>query len=284
MKEDHNLASLLKVKKTSKDCYQSLYHTENFLETLFGGQVLGQALMSASHTVENRLPHSLHAYFLSAGTSKYPVDYQVSRTRDGKSFSNREVKATQQDKMLFSMSTSFQKIETGYEHQAQFPSLLPSPEELLENYQPTNDIPEHGRKREAANPFQLLPASKNLFTSQNLHEPDAYFWIKPSINLPDDTNTHSAALAFASDLGLLATAVLPHPTNMFEGKLIVASIDHAMWFHSHDIDFSDWLLCHTHSPWAGNARGFSTARIYDRHRRLLASTAQEGLIRPIGIA
>ncbi len=281
MMKDDSFAELLAVEACGEDVFKNVSHRENFRQTLFGGQVLAQALMAASLTVDDRAPHSLHAYFLRPGASSDPVFYDVERIRDGNSVSSRRVVARQQDKVIFYLSASFHIHEDGYTHQRWTPSNLPSPEELLGERDASNDIPEHNNGEDAASPFLILPIPENFFTSTKRHAPETKFWIKTLSQLNSAQRYQNAALAFASDLGLLATAVLPHPTSLFEKDLMAASIDHAMWFHSDQVNMNDWLLCHTQSPWAGKARGFANASIYDRHGSLVASTAQEGLIRPL---
>ena len=231
-------------------------------------------------TVEDRDVHSVHAYFLRAGTNAEPVSYEVERIRDGRSISSRRVVAKQHGKVIFYLSSSFHIDEDGYAHQESTPTGIPSPEELLKKKEATTDIPETANKDNVSSPFLILPIPENFFVSTNIHEPEAYFWIKTSEPLAKEKHQQTAALAFASDLGLLATALLPHPSSLFERSLFAASIDHAMWFHSNTIDLNDWILCHTQSPWAGKARGYARASLFTRQGELIASTAQEGLIRP----
>lgn len=281
---DRSFASLLDVEPCGKDRFVSTAHRENFKQTLFGGQVLAQALVAASKTVNNMSIHSLHAYFIRAGSSLEPIYYDVERMRDGHSISNRSVKAVQGNTTIFYLSASFHILETGFEHQIAMPADIPSPETLMQSHAASQHSPEYGEEnsddQNAASPFVIVPIPENVFTSLDTHKPEAYFWLKTATALAPEPRLHKAALAFASDLGLLATAVLPHPTSLFSPNIMAASIDHAMWFHSSTLNINDWVLCHTHSPWAGNARGFSTASIFDRNGKLLASTTQEGLIRP----
>lgn len=273
--------SLLDVRATGASTYINVTHRENFRSTVFGGQVLAQALMSAMYTVEDRPPHSIHAYFLRAGHSDTPIEYAVERIRDGRSISSRRVVAMQDDRPIFHLSASFHAPEKGYEHQVTAPVDIPAPETLLSVAAKNSPPPEHGEQNNESSPFTLLAIPADLFTSCEKHAPNACFWIKTNKALAEPVRFHFAALAFASDLGLLATSVLPHPTSLFSKDIFAASIDHAMWFHDDSININEWLLCEMHSPWAGNARGFTQARIFSQQGKLLVSTTQEGLIRPI---
>ncbi len=277
-----NLAELLELDALDINLFRSRFHRENFRSTLFGGQVLGQALMASASTVEDRLPNSLHAYFLRPGNSQTPVIYDVENVRDGKSFSARRVVARQQGRTIFNMAASFHIEESGYHHALPFPSGIPQPEDL----QAPRDAKPHlcGSKispGEHQTPFYYLPVEDDLFGSSQPQAPTAHFWLKSVDPLPDQPIHHYCALAFASDLGLLATALLPHEATLFDGRVLPASIDHAMWFHSANFRVDDWLLYVTDSPWSGSARGFARGSVYNREGELVASTAQEGLIRPL---
>ncbi|WP_096085874.1 acyl-CoA thioesterase [Agaribacterium haliotis] len=278
-----SMLDILKLEARSASSFQSCVQRENFRSHLFGGQVIAQALRAACHTVDSdRCAHSLHAYFLRAGTAAKPVDYEVENLRDGKSISSRRILAKQDKHVLFSMSASFHKHEQGFSHQQDIDlSDCPSPEQLLQQKQKEQE--KHGAKPAQSTvntmPFEFVSASGDLFLSEQVQAPEARFWLRSA--LPEHTSSieQACALAYVSDLGLLATAVLPHPSNLFSDKLAPASIDHALWLHNVDFDLNDWLLCCSTSPWAANARGFTTARFYDRRGVLVASAAQEGLLR-----
>lgn len=276
-----NFAQTLNVERCEPLLFRSIQHRENFRQVLFGGQVLSQALMAAMLTVEGRPPHSFHSYFLRPGNAQEPVYYEVELTRDGRSISSRRVIARQGGKTLLNMGASFHHKEEGFSHQVEFPQNIPSPEALLADNTTTRLIPETDVGSNTVSPFHILPIPENIFVSTQEHKPEAYFWIKPMSALPDKSAFHYAALSFASDLGLLATSLLPHPTSLFEAEIFAASIDHAMWFHSAELNFNDWILCHTTSPWAGQARGFAQASIFSKNGTLLASTAQEGMVRKV---
>lgn len=282
---NESLDDLLSLEKLDINLFRSRHHRENFRKSLFGGQVLGQALMAVSHTVEGVLPSSLHAYFLRAGKSDTPVIYDVESVRNGNSISTRRVVARQHGRPIFNMSASFHKEEQGFEHQQDAPIDIAQPEDLIKLYgQPETDkhIIEENKlvNKNMPAPFELLPVDQSLFSSSSIKKPEAYFWLKATSSLSDSKLIHICSLAFASDLGLLATSLLPHTKNLFDTEIFAASIDHAMWFHCNDFRPDEWMLYNTFSPWAGKARGFNHGRVYRRDGRLVASTTQEGLIRP----
>lgn len=277
---DSPLESILSLEQLDTNLFRSQEHCENFRKTLFGGQVLGQALMAAYQTQDDEeLPNSLHAYFLRPGSSEIPVIYDVEKVRDGRSFSSRRAVARQFGRPIFNMSTSFHKEEQGYEHQLPFPDNIPHPEEILAQKRKHSDV--SSEHENSITPFHLVTVDDGLFSTKVIDPPIGYFWMKSIKKLPDLPIIHYCALAFASDLGLLATALLPHEATVFTKKMVSASLDHAMWFHRRDFRADEWLLCKTFSPWAGNARGFTQASIFNLKGELVASTAQEGLIREI---
>jgi acyl-CoA thioesterase-2 len=246
---------------------------------VFGGQVLGQALVAASATVEQRGVHSLHAYFLRPGDFNAPIVYEVDRARDGLSFSNRRVVAIQHGQQIFNMAASFQAPEQGLEHQIPMPSV-PAPEELPDLTKLTPEMmesmPERGRpffRKERPFEFRLIP-------SENPREPRKQVWFRAVDRVPDDESLHRCLLAYVSDFHLLDAAMRPHGLSMVRDKVRLASIDHAMWFHG-PARVDVWLLYSLDSPSASGARGFARGSIFTREGRLAASTAQEGLIRVI---
>jgi len=273
-----NLAALLALHQIDENSYESVEHTENFRMTLFGGQVLGQALLAASNTVIDRHPHSLHAYFLRAGSSLEPVRYDVEIVRDGGSISSRRVVASQAGKVIFQMAASFHATEDGFSHQDRAPDGVapPSDDDVMQTFRD----PHVKRAEDSPYPFFVVPVGENLINSLERHPPDSMFWIRTARDFDRSPAWQCAALAYASDLGLLATALLPHSASLFQSELTAASIDHSMWFHNPNFRVDDWLLVCTHSPWAGNARGFTSGSVFTRNGVLIASTAQEGLIRP----
>lgn len=252
-------------------------------QRLFGGLVISQALAATQRTVpDDRFVHSLHAYFLRPGDPAIPVVYEVDRIRDGGSFTTRRVLAIQHGKPIFALSASFQSDEEGLSHQIEMPDITP-PEDLPDSdtiYEKfLRDAPEHIRRfwlRER--PVEIRPVSMTHYISSDRLEPSQHVWVKANGVVPDDRRTAAAVLAYVSDMTLLDTTLFPHGTSIFDTSIQGASLDHAMWFHS-DPDFSDWLLYTQDSPFSGGARGLSRGAIYTRSGRLIASVAQEGLIR-----
>jgi acyl-CoA thioesterase-2 len=252
-------------------------------QRVFGGQVIGQSLVAASRTVpEERGVHSLHAYFLRPGDPAVPIIYEVDRIRDGGSFTTRRVVAIQHGHAIFSMSASFQKHEEGLEHQMTMPEVtapedLPSEAELKEKF--LAHAPEPVRRYwERDRPIELRPVDLTHYFSRKKLTPAQNVWVRASAALPDDPRIHSCVLAYASDMTLLDTALFAHGTSVFDPRLQVASLDHAMWFHR-PFRADEWLLYSEDSPSASGGRGFTRGALYDRAGHLVASVAQEGLIR-----
>lgn len=249
---------------------------------VFGGQVLGQALVAATQTVENREVHSLHAYFLRRGDFNSPIVYEVDRAWDGKHFSTRRVVAIQHGAQIFNMSASFQLPEAGLDHQISMPDV-PMPE-ALEDMQSLyraalTKAPEAMRRvLEQKRPFEFRPVEPPDFGRSAPHPPIKHVWFKAVAPLPDDEALHRCLLAYASDFGLLDTALRPHALSFLSAKLVIASIDHAMWFHR-KVRVDEWLLYAMDSPSASGARGFTRGSLFTRDGRLVASASQEGLIR-----
>jgi acyl-CoA thioesterase-2 len=252
-------------------------------QRVFGGQVAGQALVAACRTVERGLVHSLHAYFLRPGDPKVPIVYQVDRIRDGKSFTTRLVVAIQHGKAIFQLSASFQPDEPGLEHQDPMPPA-PEPESLPTWHERIAPIlPQlpaemrHWMTRER--PIDLRYDGEIAIWKAEPRSPHQQVWMRADGRLPDDPALHQCVVAYASDMTLLDTSLLPHGVAWADTKFQVASLDHAMWFHR-SFRADDWLLYDLHSPNAGGARGFTLGRIFTRDGRLAVSVAQEGLIRP----
>jgi acyl-CoA thioesterase-2 len=252
---------------------------------VFGGQVLGQALVAASNTVEGRVVHSLHAYFLRRGDFNAPIIYEVDRSRDGHSFSSRRVTAIQHGEQIFNMAASFQVAEPGLEHQIPMPSV-PAPEELPDMTRPPPELlarlPERlQRFLTIERPFEFRSVQPIDFLSPRISSPARQVWFRAvGGKLPDDEGLHRCLLAYVSDFYLLDTATLPHGTSSISGTAVMASIDHAMWFHR-PLRVDEWMLYALESPSASGARGFARASVFSHDGRLVASTAQEGLIRVI---
>jgi len=247
---------------------------------VFGGQVLGQALTAASATVTGRVVHSLHAYFLRRGDFNAPIVYQVDRSLDGHSFANRRVVAIQHGEQIFNMAASFQVLEEGLDHQVDMPSV-PPPESLTDQTSLPPEVGRHlpERLREFfAKPRPFVFRVVHSEGTDGRPEMSRQIWFKALGQLPDDERLHRNLLAYASDFFLLGTSMLPHRTAEFAGRLVMASLDHAIWFHR-PLRVDDWLLYAMESPSASGARGFAQAGIFSRDGRLVATTAQEGLVR-----
>ena len=251
---------------------------------VFGGQVLGQALSAAQHTVEGRVAHSLHAYFLRRGDMTAPIIYDVDRARDGGSFSNRRVVAIQHGRPIFNLAASFQRPEKGLEHQAEMPDV-PGPEGLQELTDLVSEsidkLPDKIRRYMMdRGPFHFRPVEHWSFARPQKHEPIKHVWIRTVDRLPDDPALHQNLLAYASDHELLSASTLPHGLTLARGNVIMASLDHALWFHR-KVEIDQWLLYAIHSPNASGVRGFSRGQLFTKDGTLVASTAQEGLIRVV---
>ena len=250
---------------------------------VFGGQVLGQALMAAHSTIDDgREVHSLHAYFLRRGDFNKPIVYSVDRSRDGGSFSARRVMAIQDGEQIFICSASFQTPEKGLEYQATAPRV-PPPEELQPFAKPPaavlEKLPEKLRRwLEIERPFEFRPVQAYNPLTPVACEPVRQIWMRAIDKLPDDPALHRCLLAYVSDYWLLDTATMPHGSSFLRGNLIMASIDHAIWFHR-PARVDEWLLYSLDSPSSSGARGFARGSFYTRDGVLAASTAQEGLIR-----
>ncbi|MGH8324245.1 MAG: acyl-CoA thioesterase, partial [Steroidobacteraceae bacterium] len=247
---------------------------------VFGGQVLGQALSAASATIEGRVVHSLHAYFLRRGDFNAPIVYQVDRSLDGHSFSNRRVVAIQHGEQIFNMAASFQVQEDGFDHQIEMPRV-PAPEELPDSSLPPLDflerLPERVRRFfEQPRPFEFRSVQPIDYLRPRRAAPTRQLWFRAVGRLPDDEKLHRCLLAYVSDYFLLDTATLPHGTSLLQPSIVMASIDHALWFHR-PLRVDDWLLYAMESPSASGARGFARASVFAGDGRLVASAAQEGL-------
>lgn len=250
---------------------------------VYGGQVLAQSVVAAQRTVdEPRAMHSMHAYFLLAGDPGAPIIYEVERVRDGASFTTRRVKAVQHGQAIFVMSASFHKDEASFDHRAPMPNVpgpdeLPSEEQLraaLLEGMPDNLKSYLTRER----PVEMRVVEIDRYRSRTAGEAAQHVWVRTTGKLPDDPQIHQCVLAFASDFTLLDTALVPHGKLMFDTDIQLASLDHAMWIHR-PFRADEWLLYAQDSPSASGARGFSRGKVFRQDGTLVASTAQEGLMR-----
>jgi acyl-CoA thioesterase II len=269
-----DLVELLDLEMIDVDLFRGR-QPDTSAQRVFGGQVLGQALAAASRTVDpERQVHSLHGYFLRPGDTAVPIVYRPEPTRDGRTFSSRRVVASQNGKPIFYMSASYQRPERGLDHADPMPDDLVPPDKaqtLASVFEAAS-----GRKAEDWNKeWAALDVRLAGLTGRR-------YWIRAAGKLPDDPALHACVLAYASDLTLLGASLLPHGLIIGDKRIQPASIDHALWFHR-EFRADEWLLYDQASPSASDARGFATGRLFTEDGRLIASVAQEGLIRPIGL-
>jgi acyl-CoA thioesterase-2 len=254
-------------------------------QRVFGGQVIGQALVAACRTVEDvamRPPHSLHAYFLLGGDPKVPIIYEVDRIRDGKSFTTRNVKAIQHGRAIYSMSVSFHIREDGWSHQFAMPDV-PKPDELPSEGDVRDRLlsrmPDPVRRYyERERPIELRPVEYGRYLGEKIPGDRFHIWFRATGQLPDELSVHQCVLAYASDMTLLDTALVPLGKTVFNEDIMAASLDHALWFHR-PFRADEWLLYAEDSPNLGGARGFARGLIFAMDGTLVASVAQEGLLR-----
>jgi acyl-CoA thioesterase II len=279
-----DLIDLLELEQLELNLFRGLSPDED-RQRVFGGQVAAQALVAAGRTVDQGEVHSLHAYFLRPGDPTKPILYQVDRIRDGRTFTTRRVVAIQHGNAIFNLAASFQPEESGPEHQMEMPEApdpesLPDPQERLAQVKGdlprealewlTRDRPIEMRSVVAGNPFKPVK-----------RPPRQLVWLRASRRLPDDLLLHQCIVVYASDLSLLDTATMPHAIAWNDPHYVMASLDHAMWFHR-SFRADEWLLYAQESPTAHGARGFTLGRLFTRDGRLVVSVAQEGLIRAVG--
>ena len=251
---------------------------------VFGGQVLGQALSAAQHTVEGRVAHSLHAYFLRRGDIEAPIVYEVDRARDGGSFSNRRVVAIQHGRPILNLAASFQAPEDGLEHQAMMPDV-PAPDGLKDLTHLAADILDRipvklRRFMTDQRPFEFRPFEQTRYDEPVQQEPVKHVWIRAVDRMPDGLALHQNLMAYVSDFELLTTSTMPHALSFTRGNVMLASLDHALWFHR-PFRMDEWLLYSMESPNAGGARGYARGRFFRQDGTLVASTTQEGLVRVV---
>lgn len=276
------LLALLDLEEIDTDVYRGRNESDR-VQRIFGGQVAAQSLVAAGRTVERGDAHSLHGYFLRPGDPTHPVLYTVDRIRDGKSFTTRLVVARQRGHAIFQMSASFHAAETGYEHQlpmpeAPAPETVPTWQELVRTVLdrlPAEMRPWVGGPRA----IDLRHVQVPTFLGGEAFEGPSMLWFRTARPLPEPPLVHQALVAYASDMSLLDNMVRPHGRVGRLGPLMTASLDHALWFHR-PLRADEWLLYVQESPVAAGGRGFAHGTIFDRAGRLVASVAQEGLMRP----
>lgn len=251
-------------------------------QRVYGGQVIGQALVAAARTVEGRAAHSLHGYFMRPGDPNVPIIYDVDRYRDGRSFTTRSVVAIQHGQPIFTMAASFHVDEAGLDHQIAMPDV-PMPEDLPDEKQIVDELPDNIPKNirayfERERPIEMRPVGAPSYARPKGGDPVQNVWIRATAELADDIRLHQCVLAYASDISLLDTALVVHGRSVFDADLMLASLDHALWFHR-PFRADEWLLYAQDGPSLSASRGFTRGSVFTRDGVLVASAAQEGLIR-----
>ena len=277
--------TLDRLKLEQLDTYLYRYKGKNAgIQRIYGGQVIAQAYIAANSTIEeDKHLHSLHAYFLRPGIMKQPVLFSVDPIRNGRSFSTRTVKAIQNNEIIFTMTVSFQKDEEGMSHSIDMPKV-PMPEDLKDEIEMrTEDI---DKVPEELRPYFLKEREYSIKWVEwnDVFEPKVLppirnVWLKPNGVIPPGRETHNAFLAYISDSGILAPALFPHGISYMSPDLMMASLDHTMWFHKPNFEFNDWVLYATDSPYSGNSRGLGRGTFFSRDGEVIASVTQEGLLR-----
>ena len=276
------LVDLLTIEELDTDLYRGSRQPGG-VGRVFGGQVIAQALQAAQRSTEApKVAHSLHAYFMRPGSEDFPIIFRVVRDFEGRSFATRRVIAMQQGKPILNMAASFQAPEDGLHHQDEMPDV-PGPDALKSEAELRRDnideIPEKFRRHMLrARPIEIRPVHPRAWFKPEKQPPAQCSWFRLVAPIDDDGAMHRAILAYASDMSLLGTSMLPHGVGWTTHNIQTASLDHALWFHE-PLRADEWLLYACDSPWAGHARGFNRGRIFTRDGRLVASAAQEGLIR-----
>lgn len=286
------LVDLLTVEKRAADVHAGRPKKDGF-GRVFGGQVLAQALQAAQSSVtDGKIAHSLHAYFLRGGKEGREIEYRIQRDFDGRSFANRRVVAAQEGEdgsctPILNLTASFQVPEDGLEHVDSPMPDVAGPNDLKPDMEVRQEIAAKlsGKFSEAQIDFMLRPRPIEMRTINRLHwmnsapsEPCAHSWFRTAAPLPDDPAMHRAVITYASDYTLLGTSALPHGLSWMRGELVGASLDHAIWFHR-EARADEWLLYATDAPWSGGGRGFNRGRIFNQDGELIASVAQEGMMR-----
>ena len=277
-----DLVDLLTVEPAADDLWRGA-RKKGGVGRVFGGQVIAQGLMAGQQSVSpDRIAHSLHAYFMRPGSEDHEIHYRIERDHDGGSFSTRRIIALQEGKPILTMTASFQKLEAGLSHQSPMP-VAPPPDALASDVelraQFIDQIPEAVRANFLhERPIEYRPVDPRDWVGGTKKEPSQRIWFRLVAPIGDDPALHRAVLAHASDSFLLGTSTLPHGVNWHTPGFMSASLDHALWIHD-DFRADDWLLYACDSPWAGRGRGFNRGAIYAHDGRLVASVAQEGLMR-----
>lgn len=277
-----SLLSILDLEQLEQNLFRGQSPSQGW-QRVYGGQVLGQALVAAVRTVEpERTVHSMHGYFLLGGDPRHPIIYEVEKIRDGGSFTTRRVKAIQHGRAIFTMNASFHKQEEGFDHRMTMPDV-PAPEELPSELELQERLltrlPDNIRSYwQRERPIEMRPTDIGRYLTRASAEPVQYTWMRANGTLPDDPKLHQCVLAYASDFTLLDTALIPHGKLLFDTDIQLASLDHALWVHR-PFRADEWLLYAQESPSASGSRGFCRGQVFTRDGVLVASATQEGLVR-----
>jgi acyl-CoA thioesterase-2 len=278
---DATLAETLQLERLEVNLFRGVT-PDNRPGRIFGGQVIAQSLMAAYETVEDRVCHSLHCYFIRPGDPTHPIIFEVDRSRDGGSFTTRRVIAVQHGQQIFNLAASFQVAEDGFEHQMpppKAPGWQELPDEAEMRRQLMKDMPEEAKGwMDRHRPIELRSEDARTYFKSGPSDPESASWIRCRDAVGDDFRMHQVVLAYASDMNLLSTSMRPHGVHWQTPGFQSASLDHAMWFHR-PVNIENWHLYAQDSPSASGGRGFIRGSIYAEDGTLVASVAQEGLIR-----
>ena len=279
-----DLVQLLNIEQLEQNLFRGVGEQGETRPRLFGGHVIAQALVAAYRTVEDRLCHSLHAYFIHPGDPLIPIIYEVDRARDGGSFTTRRVIAIQHGRQIFNLAASFHRAEEGWNHQHDMPDV-PAPEDVLPREEimglRNEDIPERHRKHMLRpRPIEIREVDPQDQLNPTPRSDVNHLWFRVKQALDQEPWMHHCLMAYASDMSILGSAARRHGVSWLSGQMMGASLDHAMWFHA-PIQLDNWHLYTMDSPFAGGARSFNRGKIYTQDGALVASVAQEGLMRPV---
>lgn len=277
------LLNLLDIETLEVDLFRGIGSGGETSTRIFGGHVIAQALAAAYRTVPDRLCHSLHAYFIRPGDPAIPVIYSVDRARDGGSFTTRRVVAIQHGKQILNMSASFHIVEDGWDYQHPMPEV-DGPEGLLNRAELRDQFADRIPEQHRADFLRPRPIELREVDPRDLFDPDPaddrnHLWFRMEAAKGQGPQMQQCLMAYASDMNLLGSSLRPHGKTWFQGSVMTASLDHTMWFHG-PIEFQNWHLYSMDAPFTGGARGFNRGAIYTQDGRLVASVAQEGLVRP----
>ena len=278
-----NLQNLLNIEKLSDNEFRASVNEFGW-SRVFGGLIVAQSIIASYRTVKNKYLHSLHSYFLRAGDPNVIMNYRVNTLREGRSFAQRIVSAYQNDKLIFYMIASFQKNEKGLEYQESMPRGIVTPESLRTEIEILNDVfnnkPDNIKDtRDKGRPIEFRPIEPKDIVSPKNVDPLQLLWLKTETKIDLDPIMNQALLAYASDYTILDTALMPHGISIFQKDIQVASLDHSIWFHDNGFDINDWTLYSQKSPKTKGNRGFAEGTLYSCNGNLIATVAQEGMIR-----